>query len=89
VASVAAHRSCSECAGTGWIPYRSETLEGEFEEAYRLCPNCYSPRYCTGAGAGRSCPRPGTTRHGLGYYCSEHIVVVHDGGYVGDAATVA
>src|SRR4051812_23953671 len=29
---------CRECDGTGWVPYRSETVEGGFEEAYRLCP---------------------------------------------------
>ena len=67
---------CRECDGTGWIPYRSETVDGELEEAYRLCPNCYAPRYCMGK-TDQPCPRPGTLRYGLGYYCKEHIEIAN------------
>ena len=71
---------CRECDGTGWIPYRSETVDGGFEEAYRLCSNCYAPRYCMGSEANCFCPRPGTIRCGLNYYCKEHVEVVRTGG---------
>ncbi len=82
--SVAAHLFCRECDGTGWILYRSETVDGDLEEAYRLCPTCHTPRYCMGARAGHPCPRPGTMRYGLGYYCKEHTMVTTDGGNFGD-----
>ena len=82
---MAAHSLCHECNGTGWIPYRSETVDGEIEEAYRLCPNCRAPRYCIGSKTYRPCPRPGTARHGLGYYCEEHIEGIRSGESVDDA----
>jgi len=75
---VAAHSLCCGCDGTGWIPYRSETVDGELEEAYRLCPGCYAPRRCMGFKiGGYPCPRPGTVRYGLGYCCKEHLEVIH------------
>ena len=74
-----AHPLCRECDGTGWILYRSETVDGELEEAYRLCPNCCSPRRCMGSETDHPCYRPGTVRYGLGYYCKEHIEVIHTG----------
>ena len=64
---------CRECDGTGWIPYHSETVDGELEEAYRLCPSCYAPRRCMGSRSDHLCPRPGTMRYSLGYYCKEHV----------------
>ena len=67
---------CRECDGTGWIPYSSETVDGELEEAYRLCPNCYAPRRCLGLKAGCPCSQPATVRYWLGYYCKEHIEVI-------------
>ena len=80
---------CRECDGTGWIVYRSETLDGGFEEAYRLCPNCYAPRRCMGSETEHSsCHRPGTVRYGLGYYCNEHIEVIHAGRDVDNAQGV-
>jgi hypothetical protein len=30
--------SCSQCLNTRWIRYFSETLDGDFEEAFMLCP---------------------------------------------------
>ena len=30
--------SCSECGGTRWVRYFSETMDGNFEEAFKLCP---------------------------------------------------
>src|SRR5215211_158436 len=71
---------CLECDGTGWAPYRSETKDGEFEEAYRLCPQGHAPRYCMGSSHGHLCPRPATVRRGQGYYCKEHSTVTPDGG---------
>ena len=63
---------CRECDGTGWVRYRSETLGGGFEEAYRLCPEGHAPRYCMGSRNGGLCPRPASVRRGEGYYCEEH-----------------
>ena len=71
---------CRECDGTGWVLYRTETKDGEFEEAYRLCPTGHTPRYCTGSTSGQHCSRPATVRCGPGYYCEEHIAAIHDGG---------
>jgi hypothetical protein len=70
---------CWECEGTGWVLYRSETEDGELEEAYRLCPEGHAPRYCMGYRNGHPCPRPATVRRGSGYYCKEHIIVIPDG----------
>jgi hypothetical protein len=78
-ASLDGDHLCRECDGTGWVPYRSETEDGGFEEASRLCSKGHAPRYCMGSGGGRLCPRPATVRCGPGYYCEEHIVVTHDG----------
>jgi hypothetical protein len=70
---------CRECDGTGWVLYRSETKDGEFEEAYRLCSKGHTPRYCMGSGSGHLCPRLATRRCGQGYYCKEHIVAILEG----------
>ena len=69
---------CRECDGTGWVPYRSERIDGEFEEAYRLCPKGHASRYCMGSSSGHLCPRPATVRWGPSYYCKEHIAAIHD-----------
>ena len=63
---------CPECDGTGWVPYRAETLEGGFEEAYCHCPEGCAPRYCAGSEDDRLCPRPATVRRGRAYCCEEH-----------------
>jgi len=70
---------CCECDGTGWVLYRTETKDGEFEEAYRLCPKGHAPRYCMGISSSHLCPRPATRRLGPGYYCKEHIAFIHEG----------
>jgi hypothetical protein len=70
---------CRECDGTGWVLYRSETKDGEFEEAYRLCPRGHAPRSGMGSSSGDLCPGPATVRCGLGYYCKEHLVAIHEG----------
>ena len=75
---------CRNCDGTGWVLYRSETKDGEFEEAYRLCPIGHAPRYCMGSSSGHLCPCPATMRCGLGYYCKEHLVVILEGRGVDD-----
>jgi hypothetical protein len=80
---------CRECDGTGWVLYRSETVEGEFGEAYRLCPNCCAPRFCAGSSDGHLCSRPATVRCGQGYYCEEHIVVVINDGKDGTDTDVS
>ncbi len=74
---------CGECDGTGWVLYRSETKDGEFEEAYRLCSEGHSPRYCMGSSNCHLCLHPATLRCGLGYYCKEHSEIIHDGRDVG------
>jgi hypothetical protein len=30
--------TCSRCGGRRWVRYFSETMDGSFEEAFRLCP---------------------------------------------------
>ena len=35
--------SCSECGGTRWVRYFSETTNGDLEEAFRLCPCNHEP----------------------------------------------
>jgi hypothetical protein len=35
--------TCSKCGGTRWVRYFSETLDGGFEDAFRLCSCCYAP----------------------------------------------
>jgi hypothetical protein len=67
------------------VLYRSETKEGEFEEAYRLCPKGHAPRYCMGSSGGHLCFRPATRRCGPGYYCEEHIVVIQNGRGIDDS----
>ena len=79
VASVDGDPLCCECDGTGWVLYRSETDDGGFEEAYRLCPKGHAPRYCMGSSSGHLCPRPATVRSGSGYYCKEHSVAIYEG----------
>jgi hypothetical protein len=37
---------CCGCGGTGWVPYHSETKDGGFEEAYRLCPKGHATVRC-------------------------------------------
>jgi hypothetical protein len=83
-ASLDGDHLCRDCDGTGWVHYRTETKDGEFEEAYRLCPKGHAPRYCMGDGNGDLCPRPATVRCGPGYYCKEHIAAIHDGRDVDD-----
>ena len=75
---------CRECDDTGWVLFRSETKDGEFEEAYRLCPRGHAPRYCMGSSSVHLCSRTATVRCGLGYYCKEHIVAVHEGTDIDD-----
>lgn len=35
--------SCAKCGSTRWVRYFSETMEGDFEEAFRLCACNYAP----------------------------------------------
>jgi len=30
--------TCSRCGGRRWVRYFSETMDGNFEEAFKLCP---------------------------------------------------
>ncbi len=73
----AAHSPCDECDGTGWMLYRSETVDGELEEAYCLCSNRCTPRYCMlSSNDHHLCSCPGTVYYGLRYFCKEHIEVI-------------
>ncbi len=40
---MATYPSCSECGGTRWVRYFSETTDGNLEEAFRLCPCNHEP----------------------------------------------
>ncbi len=71
------HPTCDECYGTGWVLYHSETVDGEIEEAYRLCPNSCPPRYCMARSNECSCHRPGTMRYGFRHFCKEHVEVIY------------
>ena len=73
VARMDSDHLCGDCDGTGWVLYRSDRRDGEFEEAYRLCPKGHAPRYCMGSRSTHLCPRPATVRCGPGYFCEEHI----------------
>ena len=35
---------CSECGGSGWTRYYSETITGDIDEAFRLCERCKCKR---------------------------------------------
>jgi hypothetical protein len=35
--------TCSRCGGKRWVRYFSETTDGNFEEAFRLCPCNHKP----------------------------------------------
>ena len=35
--------TCSRCGGSRWVRYFSETTDGSFEEAFRLCPCNHEP----------------------------------------------
>ena len=35
--------TCLRCGGRRWIRYFSETTDGDFEEAFRLCPCNHGP----------------------------------------------
>jgi hypothetical protein len=83
-ASLNGDHLCRECDGTGWMLYRSETKDGDFEEAYRLCPEGHAPRYCMGSSSDHLCYRPATVRCGLGYFCKEHVVAIHEGKDIDD-----
>jgi hypothetical protein len=47
--------TCLRCGGSRWIRYFSETADGDFEEAYRLCPCNHRPK----------------AERGADYYCEE------------------
>jgi hypothetical protein len=38
--------TCSRCRGSRWVRYFSETTDGNFEEAFRLCPCNHEPEAC-------------------------------------------
>lgn len=40
---MAAYPSCSQCSGTRWVRYFSEMMDGNFEEAFSLCPCNFEP----------------------------------------------
>ena len=35
--------TCSRCGGRRWVRYFSETTDGNFEEAFELCPCNHKP----------------------------------------------
>jgi len=35
--------NCSQCGGRYWVRYFSETTDGDFEEAFGLCPCNHQP----------------------------------------------
>ena len=49
--------SCTSCGGTRWVRYFSETLDGDFEEAFRLCACNHASIGQVGRGE-RACGKP-------------------------------
>jgi hypothetical protein len=51
---------CSECGGSGWTRYYSETITGDIEEAFRLCERCKCKRrlHCEAGSASNRRPLP-------------------------------
>jgi hypothetical protein len=49
---------CSECGGSGWTRYFSETITGGIEEAFRLCERCKSRLPCEAGSASNREPLP-------------------------------
>ncbi len=41
--------TCLRCGGKRWLRYFSETTDGDFEEAFRLCPCNHNPEAARGA----------------------------------------
>jgi hypothetical protein len=41
--------TCLHCGDRRWVRYFSETRDGEFEEAFRLCPCNHRPQGARGA----------------------------------------
>ena len=39
--------TCSRCGGRRWIRYFSETTDGSFEEAFKLCPCNHKSKACS------------------------------------------
>ena len=62
VASLEGNHLCQECDGTGWVLYRSETINGGFEEAHRPSTRGHAPRYCMGYCNDRLCTCPPVPR---------------------------
>jgi hypothetical protein len=55
--------SCSECEGTRWVRYFSETMDGNVEVAYRLCFCNHETTYAQGTHVtSRSARRPSALR---------------------------
>jgi hypothetical protein len=63
-----AEPSCPECGGTRWARYFSETMDGNFEEAFKLCPCNHKPEM--GSNQAREKPeRPETAAGKLARAC--------------------
>ncbi len=82
---------CSECSGTRWVLYFSETMDGNLEEAFRLCSCNYEPetrteRACEelegveAAGEGLSNPLEGSAHNsGIDRYTARPSRTTSDG----------
>ena len=55
---------CPECGGSGWRRYYSETPDGNFEEAFELCPCNHKPE-TPGKRACEESERPKSTAEDL------------------------
>jgi hypothetical protein len=64
--------TCSRCGGRRWVRYLSETRDGNFEEAFRLCPCNHMPGVARGEdrgeehGRARNIVRKKPTRRRIG-----------------------
>jgi hypothetical protein len=53
--------TCLQCGGRRWVRYFSETTDGDFEEAFRLCP-CNHSRLEAVGGPDCRCEEPKRAR---------------------------
>lgn len=73
-------RKCPECRGTGWVPYHQETIDGELEESFVLCPACSAPSCQAGRMYTTPCDRLDRVHHnGMFCVCDEHADASHAG----------
>jgi hypothetical protein len=68
--------TCSRCGGKLWVRYFSETIDGDFEEAFRLCPCAHESEAC--GERAREGMREGERNRAVRVVCSLDLKVLSD-----------